>query len=176
MSEAYLGEIRLFAGNYAPQDWAICNGSTLQVNNYQALYALIGNTYGGTAPNTFAVPDMRGRLLVGTGSGTGLTPRILAATGGASQVQLALAEIPSHTHTMSASTSPATATIPSSTTGLAAVTGQDLLYTAATVPVTADGPIPLSQEGGGTAHTNQMPSMGITYIICLMGLYPQQAS
>ena len=175
MSEAYLGEIRLFAGNYAPENWAICDGSTLQVNDYQTLYALIGNTYGGTAPNTFAIPDMRGKLLVGTGSGAGLTPRALAATGGASQVQLALTELPSHTHTMVASTSPATATIPSSSLGLAAVIGQDVLYTGASVPVTADGPIPLSDVGGSTAHTNQMPSMGITYIICLMGLYPQQA-
>jgi microcystin-dependent protein len=175
MSEAYLGEIRLFAGNYAPQDWAICDGSTLQVSAYQALYALIANTYGGTAPSTFALPNMQGNLAVGTGSGSGLTPRLLGATGGASQVTLGLTQIPSHTHAMLASTSPATATIPSSTLGLAAVTGVDVMYTASNVPVTADGPIPLSTAGLGAPHPNQMPSIGITYIICLIGIYPQQA-
>ena len=88
MSEAFLGEIRMFAGNYAPQDWAICDGSLLQVQSFEALFVVLGTTYGGNGVTTFGLPDYRGRVPVGQGTGTGLTPRTLGQTMGLSLIHI----------------------------------------------------------------------------------------
>lgn len=122
MSDPFVGEIRMFAGDYAPEGWALCNGQLLSVSQYQTLFALLGTTYGGDGSSTFALPDMRGRLPVHFGQGTGLTPRTLGASGGSETVALSTAQMPSHGHTMQASADPASTTDPSGNV-LAKVTG-----------------------------------------------------
>jgi len=109
----YLGEVRIFAGNYAPEGWQFCNGQSLSVSEYQALYSLIGTTYGGDGVNTFALPDLRGRVPVGVGSGPGLTPRVLGQSGGSEEVALVESQIPAHGHNLTVNTSEASTATPS---------------------------------------------------------------
>jgi microcystin-dependent protein len=181
MADAYLGEIRVFAGNYAPVGWLLCDGSTLQVSQYQALYALIGNTYGGTASSTFALPDLRGRLIVGQGSGTNLTPRVIGQTGGTETVALTQAQMPAHTHsfTVSTVTNPASINTPSNGTYLgsinSSVPGTPVGYVSASssgVTVSALNNATVSSIGNSASHNNLMPFIAINYIICINGLYP----
>jgi len=108
MSEAFVGEIRLFGGNYSPVNWHKCDGSMLSVSNYQVLYSLLGTTYGGDGVNTFGLPDLRSRLPVGMGQGTNLTNRVIAQKFGEETVALASNQLPVHTHTLVATTTQAT--------------------------------------------------------------------
>jgi microcystin-dependent protein len=98
--DAYLGEIRIFAGNYAPAGWLLCQGQTLQVSQYQALFAVIGDQYGGDGTVTFGLPDLRGRTVIGEGQGVDLTNRTLGEKDGEETVTLDASEIPSHAHTL----------------------------------------------------------------------------
>lgn len=174
--DPFLGEIRLFAGAYAPQDWALCDGTLYRIADYQTLYALIGTSYGGDGVTTFAVPDLRGRLPVGAGAGTGLTPRVLGQTGGYETVTLSVGQTPPHTHTMYATT--ANATTPSATNGLFAKVDQgSLFYVDGSKPATGVSTYSarsLSVAGGNQAHENRMPSMVMNYIISMTGFFPQQ--
>lgn len=97
----FLGEIRLFAGNFAPVGWALCDGSLLPISQNAALFSLLGTTYGGDGKTTFALPDLRGRAPIGMGNGIGLTPRLEGSTGGLEQATLSITQLPSHTHTIS---------------------------------------------------------------------------
>lgn len=176
--DPYLGEIRMFAGNYAPQDWALCNGAVLNVSDNQPLYSLIGTTYGGVAGTTFALPDLRSRLPIGQGNGTGLTPRIIGQQVGAEAETLALNELPAHNHSFSVGTQDANSVVLSSANNLAHPTDGTVCY----VPNPAPTGTTLTPEvlnsasitfvGGGTAHPNVMPSYPVNYIIALVGLYP----
>ena len=98
MSDPYLGEVRAIAFNYAPEGWALCDGSLLPVNQYQALYAILGNSFGGTYPTNFGLPDLRGRVIAGVGAGPGINAVTYAQKAGANSVQLAIANLPAHTH------------------------------------------------------------------------------
>ena len=100
--DGFIGEIRMFAGNYAPQNWALCDGSQLPISGNEALFSLIGTSYGGDGISTFALPDLRGRIPICQGQGNGLTPRVLGQSFGAEGVALGLSEMPSHTHALSA--------------------------------------------------------------------------
>ena len=104
MSEPVGGQIILFAGNYAPAGWAFCDGSLLPIAEYTELHNAIGTTYGGDGQNTFALPDLRGRIPIHMGTGPGLTPRTLAESGGVETVTLTVAQMPNHTHPLAAST------------------------------------------------------------------------
>lgn len=175
--DVYLGEIRIFAGSFAPEGWNLCDGSLLQVSQYSALYALLGTTFGGNGSTTFGVPDLRGRLPVGQGTGPGLTARALAQTGGASQVPLSVSNLPAHSHTLSASNSVATATAVTAGAGLAQPPAGDVRYALASAtpaPVQetmADASISMA-VGGAQPHQNLMPYVALQYIICTQGLYP----
>lgn len=128
MADGFVGEIRLFAGNYAPVNWLICDGRDVSISQYQVLYSLIGITYGGDGVNTFALPDLCGRLPMGQGTGTGLTPRTLGQKGGEQTVTLPVNKVPVHTHQVEATTSPAVSNNPGPTVLLAAAVSGDLLY------------------------------------------------
>lgn len=171
MSEAYLGEIRLFAGNYAPQEWHLCDGSLLPISEYQALYALIGNTYGGDGQTTFAVPDLRGRMVVGMGSSTAGIMYDRGLKAGAETVTVTSANMPSHTHMVSASTDAATGGSPNN-----AVWANAGLTAFTTSPANAAlAPSAVSTAlGGGQPHQNCQPSVALTYIIALLGIFPSQ--
>ncbi len=173
MSDPYIGEIRMFAGNYAPQGWALCNGTLQSISGNEALFALIGTTYGGDGQTTFALPDMRGRLPLHQGTGLGLTARVMGQAFGSEAVTLLQTQMPSHTHTLVASTADATASVP---TG-AVPAGQpgDTLYlstpTAAPVAMRSGS---LLQAGGSQPHDNTMPFLCVNFIISLFGVFPQQ--
>lgn len=176
MASPYIGEIRLFAGLYAPEDWALCQGQLLQINTYQALYSLLGTTYGGDGRTTFGIPDLRGRLVIGTGTVTPTTSAYaLGQTGGVTSVTLTEAQLPAHTHGLIASTTAATATSPAGAV-LADPSDQYNSFinyaSGTTMRVMADAA--LQPAGGNQAHTNMMPSQPLNYMICLVGLYPMQ--
>lgn len=184
MSEAFIGEIRLFAGDYAPQNWALCDGSVLSINDNQVLFVLLGTTYGGDGVNTFALPDLRGRVPISTGNGTGLTPRTLGQAVGSALTYIAPQNMPSHSHSFYASSqladnaSPIDAQAPASrTVGVftpqAATKG--LYSNGGTKPnVTLNSATLSVQPGGGAPHGNLMGSIAINYIIALAGIFPSQ--
>lgn len=184
MADAYLGEIRAFAGNYAPEGWALCDGSLQTIQQYTALFSLIGTIYGGDGVNTFRLPDLRGRTAIGMGQGTGLTNRAIGANGGTETEQLTLAQIPNHTHTMTVSTvtNPASVQAPNSTTYLGAINsnastpvGYSAAATAGVTPY-AMNTATITSSGGSGEHNNIMPITVINYIICMSGFYPVKPS
>ena len=121
MAEPFVGEIRIFAGNYAPVDWYLCEGQLLDIASNQVLYALLGTVYGGNGVTTFGLPDLRGKLPIGQGTGTGLTPRILGQTPGSAQVTLNQGQLPEHNHVINAVTTTATTATPGPLLALATI-------------------------------------------------------
>lgn len=170
MSESYVGEIRIFAGNYAPEGWAMCNGQLLPINENEALFALIGTTYGGDGRTNFAVPDLRGRLPVhmGTSPRTG-TGYVLGQAGGVEEVTLTVGQLPAHTHQAQANTA-ADAESPAN----AVWAGSALNRFSTAAPDTGMSAAAVTQAGGGGAHDNVMPSLPLTFIISLLGIFPTQ--
>lgn len=171
MSEPFVGEIRMFAGNFAPRGWAFCDGQLLAVSQNDALFSLLGTIYGGDGRTTFGLPDLRGRLPIHAGSGPGLSPRRLGAKGGAENVTLTVNQLPSHTHTFSGSTAPGTQSNPAGNV-LAGRAG-DNTYVEDTA-LTAMSSSSVSNVGGSRSHTNLMPFLCINFIIALFGIYPSR--
>lgn len=178
--DCYLGEIRMFAGNYAPESWAICDGSLLPVQENEALFSLISNVWGGDGKVTFGVPDLRGRLPVDQGAGSNLTNRILGGYGGTETATVTEAAYPAHSHALMATTAAATALTPGPALVHAAAAVQGSTSAAAglayaTAPVnTAQilNDATITQEGGDQPHDNLMPALAINFIIALRGVYP----
>lgn len=184
--DSYIGEVRMFSGNYAPDGWHLCDGTLMSISAYEALYSLIGTSFGGNGATTFGLPDLRGRLPIGQGTGSGLTPRVLGQTGGTEMVTLTPANIPSHTHAVN--TVAATATTgtlvadvngaPGNLTFAQAANGvKDYMNNNAptpTIATLADGSISNSGPTQTQPHQNMMPSFVVNYIICLEGLYPER--
>ncbi|WP_298327489.1 tail fiber protein [Asticcacaulis sp.] len=177
MVDYYVGEVRLFAGQYPPVDWHLCDGSLLSVSTYQALFALIGTTYGGDGVTTFGIPDLRGRVPVGQGQGTGLSPRTLAQAGGAEAVSLAAAHTPAHSHSFATAGVTATDLTPGQTLAFANTESPATAYLkdgsgAGAATVTTLAAPSISTSTGGATHNNMMPTMALTYIIALNGTFP----
>ncbi len=180
-----IGEIKMFCGNYAPVDWMFCHGQELPVNQYQALYSIIGTTYGGSS-TTFKLPDLRGRFPLGAGAGPGLTPRVLGGNvGGAETVTLSANQIPAHTHTATVTVNAGTdANLSNVATGKvlsSEVKGggvPPLMYTDAAnaTQLRADAATATvaPNAGGGQAHNNMPPFLNINFIIAVIGIYPQR--
>jgi microcystin-dependent protein len=171
MAESFLGEIRMFAGTFAPVQWAFCDGQLLQISQNDALYSLLSTTYGGDGINTFALPDMRGRIPIHAGSGPGLTPRPLGSKSGAETVTLTVNEFPSHSHSLMASTDVADNQAPADH-----VLDQPSrnIYTESGNPVQMDQNT-IMANGGSQAHSNMMPFLCINFIISLYGIYPSRS-
>ncbi|MEK9711172.1 MAG: tail fiber protein [Thalassolituus sp.] len=173
MSDPFVGEIRMFAGNFAPRGWAFCDGQLLAVSQNDALFSLLGTTYGGDGRTTFALPDMRGRLPVHQGQGPGLTMHRMGAEYGSETVTLNINEIPGHSHELMASTQAVDSANPASDV-MGSHTDGDMVY----APVSADiGTLSSSTidvSGGSRSHTNLMPALCINYIIALFGIYPSR--
>ena len=182
MDEGYIGEIRLFGGNFAPRNWAFCQGQLLPIAQNSALFSILGTQYGGDGRTTFALPDLRGRVAVGTGSGPGLTPRQQGQQGGAEQVTLNANQIPAHTHS-------ATATAHGSNTvgdqsspqnnypaALSTDRGIPRPYGAAqdTQLGSAAVQVQVQNVGGSQGHDNMQPWLALNYIICLQGIFPSR--
>jgi microcystin-dependent protein len=169
VSDPFVAEIRIFAGNFAPRGWAFCNGQVLPIAQNTALFSLLGTTYGGNGQTNFALPDLQGRFPMMPGQGPGLSLRDLGEQGGSETVTLLPSEIPSHNHTLRATTAGTTGT-PSGAV-IAAATGGPLVYGAPGDPVPmADST--LGPAGSGQPHPNRQPYLALNFIIALQGIYP----
>lgn len=164
MAQPYVGEIRMFAGNFAPAGWMFCEGQLLPISENETLFQLIGTTYGGDGQSTFALPDLRGRLPLHMGNGF-----TLAETGGAEEITLTVSQIPAHTHPLLASTSGGT---------LASPVNNVLAESVAINPYIEDqangnmNPAAVSAMGGSQPHTNFQPYLCVDFIISLFGIFP----
>lgn len=164
MAQPYVGEIRMFAGNFAPAGWMFCEGQLLPISENETLFQLIGTTYGGDGESTFALPDLRGRIPIHQGNGF-----TLAETGGAEEITLTVQQIPAHTHPFLASSNNATQTTPS-TTVLGTPTVVDLYRVGlASSPM---APQSVGATGGSQPHTNFQPYLCVNFIISLFGIFP----
>lgn len=171
MSEPFVGEIRMFAGNFAPRGWALCDGQLLAVSQNDALFSLLGTIYGGDGRTTFGLPDLRGRVPLHAGSGPGLTPRALGSRGGSENETLTVNQLPGHSHQLSASSSIAGDSNPAGNF-LGRTTNLDL-YSGDT-PDSGLAGSAVSATGGGQGHTNLMPFLCVNFIIALFGIYPSR--
>jgi microcystin-dependent protein len=165
MAQPYVGEIRMFAGNFAPAGWMFCEGQLLPISENETLFNLIGTTYGGDGQSTFGLPDLRGRLPIHQGNGF-----ILAETGGAEEITLTVNQIPAHSHPLLASSGNANSTDP----------GNNLLSKTVKL-IYRGGPAdqPLSPQAGGPVggsqpHSNFQPYLCVDFIISLFGIFPSQ--
>lgn len=172
MSQPFIGEIRMFCGNFAPLGWALCDGQLLPISENDALFALLGTNFGGDGQTTFALPDLRGRLALHAGSGPGLTLRRLADKGGVESVSLTVAELPLHDHAMIGTATPAAASSPANRVFAVA---EDDLYSSGGGPL-ADGGAgdAIALTGQSVGHTNMMPFCCVNFIIALFGIFPSQ--
>lgn len=175
MSEPFVGEIRMFAGNFAPRGWAFCDGQLLAVSQNDALFSLLGTIYGGDGRTTFGLPDLRGRIPLHAGSGPGLSPRRLGAKSGSETETLTVNQLPSHTHDMPVSNAAvATQKNPSGRT-LATLPPGGALYEGPSETMDATlNSAAIGNTGGSRSHTNLMPFICINYIIALFGIYPSR--
>lgn len=184
MINAFIGQISMFAGNFAPRGWAFCNGQLMSIAQNQALFSLLGTTYGGDGKTTFALPDLRSRLPIHQGQGQGLSNYVMGQAGGAQVVTIDVTTMPLHTHVLNATQTVAN----SATIGNTVLPGQPTIAIPPQVPAFYAAqqqglpvlvPHPLAAQvcgpaGGSQSHTNLMPSLCITFIIALQGIYPSR--
>ncbi|UJR79686.1 phage tail protein [Sandaracinus amylolyticus] len=169
MSDPYMGEIRLFAGNFAPVGWAFCDGRIMAIAENDALFSLLGTTYGGDGVSSFALPDLRGRVPVHVGNGY-----VLGEAAGVETVTLTTAQIPAHTHTLFASDTTASTTSPTNAL-LAALPSAAATAYGADAPFVASSASQLAPAGGSQPHDNMQPYVALNYIIAIYGIYPSQS-
>ncbi|MGZ5199359.1 MAG: phage tail protein [Telluria sp.] len=178
MSDAYLGEIRIFAGNYEPKGWAFCNGQLLPIQRSTALFSLLGVQYGGNGTTNFALPNLQASVPIGVGAGPGLTERYMGESGGSATVTLLPTEMPAHTHTPMGYAVNGSTSAPQgnnwaqwSEVSRQGVTPIDLFNP---TPDTKMSPLALGANGSSQAHNNMQPFLALNFIICLDGVFPQR--
>jgi microcystin-dependent protein len=191
MSNPFIGEIKMFAGNFAPRNYAFCNGQLLSIAQNTALFSILGTTYGGDGRTTFALPNLQSRGPIHWGTGPGLSPVVLGEEGGVENVTLLQSEMPMHTHVATLGVGNATVSLPCSTSAgdsdspagriPAISSGGEEQYTdatsanAQTAPVTFNVPNPnISIAGGSQPHENRPPFLAVTFIIALYGIFPSR--
>lgn len=173
MSEPFLAEIRIFAGNFAPRGWAFCNGQLLPIAQNTALFSLIGTTYGGDGRTTTQLPDLQGRAPMHPGRGPGLTSRRLGQKGGVETVTLSEAQMPAHTHTVRASAEDGGDNTP--VDGVTSNTEANQRIHGDANNLVAMASNALNSAGGSLAHNNLQPFLTMNFIIALVGLYPSRS-
>ena len=185
--EEFLGIVKIFAGNFAPRGWMLCNGQIIGIAQYPAIFSLLGTTYGGNGQTTFALPDLRGRAPIGSGQGPGLSNYVLGETTGTENVSILINNMPAHNHiatsTLSLNASNAAATVATPVAGNALGAGKDVNTDPVSMYTTSAPNIPLA---GGTVTTTTalnggnipisilQPTLAITYIICMEGVFPSR--
>jgi microcystin-dependent protein len=177
--EGYISEVRLFGGNFAPLNWAFCNGALLDIATYTALFALVGTTYGGNGQTTFGLPDLRGRIPVGTGQGPGLSNYVLGQASGTEQKTISTLNLPAHVHAFGGGVSMLVSGNDGSSTD---PTGKYFANNSTLRFATTGGfsSAPLKQNltlgvtGSSVPIQNRMPYSVINYIICLEGIFPSR--
>lgn len=169
MAQPYVGEVRMFAGNFAPAGWMFCEGQLLPISEYETLFNLIGTTYGGDGQQTFALPDQRGRVPLHFGNGF-----VLAETGGVETVTLTVPQIPSHRHPVLVTTNPAAGTVPSNTQTVGVAQNSTITPYGSDNPLTALHASSVTSVGGSQPHENMQPYLCVSFIISLYGIFPSQ--
>ncbi len=172
MSEPFIGEIRMFGGNFAPRGWALCDGQLLAISQNNALFAILGTIYGGDGRTTFGLPDLRGRVPLSSGTGPGLAPRSLGLPGGAEAVALTSNTTPSHAHSPTAKAHSTGADSTTPTNGSLAVS--PAYSTAGANAAMGTTSASVDPAGSGTAHNNVQPFLVINYIVALFGVFPSR--
>ena len=170
MSQPFVGEIRMFGGNFAPAGWAFCEGQLMPISENETLFALIGTTYGGDGETTFALPDLRGRVPVHQGQGPGLSSHVLGETFGVESVTLTTSQIPQHNHALSASNALGDSAgpggkVPARSTNIDLYSGDP--------PDVNMAATAIQPAGGSQPHDNFQPYLCVSFIISLYGIYPQ---
>ena len=166
MAQPYVGEIRIFGGNFAPAGWMFCEGQLLPISENETLFQLIGTTYGGDGQSTFGLPDLRGRLPIHQGNGF-----ILAETGGAEEITLTVNQVPVHTHPLVVNSGQGSSPNPANNL-LSGSPNVDLfIQDVANIPL---APTSVSPVGGSQPHTNFQPYLCLDFIISLFGIFPSQ--
>jgi microcystin-dependent protein len=171
MSDAFIGEIKMFGGNFAPRSYAFCSGQLLPIAQFDALFALIGTYYGGDGQTTFALPNLQSRIPVGTGTGPGLPTRVLGEAGGTETVTLTTAQLPAHTHALQVSGTPGSRVVPAG--GVLADAGTANVYDSGS-PQVAMSAATVAASGGSQPHDNMAPFLCVNFIICLEGIFPSR--
>ena len=166
MAQPYVGEIRMFGGNFAPAGWMFCEGQLLPISEYETLFNLIGTTYGGDGQSTFALPDLRGRIPIHQGNGF-----VLAETGGAEEITLTAQQVPAHTHALLGTGNTATGNAPNNN-AFAKSTGATVFPYGTDQPPTTLHPSTIATVGGSQPHTNFQPYLCVSFIISLFGIFP----
>lgn len=179
--DEFIGIIKLFAGNFAPRGWAFCQGQLLPISQNTALFSLLGTTYGGNGQTTFALPDLRGRVPVGFGTGPGLPNYSQGEVGGEAAHTLVQQEMPAHTHALAVNNTNASTSVPAQGNAIAApgaMVGREFVpslgYNSA-APNTVLSPQSVGAAGNSVPHNNMQPYLGLNYIICLEGIYPSRS-
>jgi microcystin-dependent protein len=170
MAQPYVGEIRVFAGSFAPSGWAFCDGSLLAIAKFETLFNLIGTTYGGDGQSTFALPDLRGRVVIHQGAGY-----TIGETGGVETVTLTTVQLPGHSHAVAGTATAATTPNPGPLVAMAATPTGEFIYDGNTANQVSLAPSAISKVGNNQPHDNRQPYLGISYIISLFGIFPSQA-
>jgi microcystin-dependent protein len=165
MAEPFLGEVRMMSFSFPPKGWALCNGQLLPINQNQALFSLLGTTFGGDGRTTFALPNLQGQTPIHVGSAF-----VLGQKGGEQSHTISIGELPAHTHSVNATSNQATDNTPTSSLGLAASKGSQL-YAPANALV-AMSPTSISNVGGSQAHLNMQPFLTISFCVALQGIFP----
>lgn len=175
MSQPFVGEIRMFGFPRTPVGWLACDGSTYNISDYEVLYTLLGTAFGGNGQTTFGVPDMRGRVPVDMGQGTGLSPYVLGQMTGTENVTLTTNNLPAHTHTFEAGSIIGTLGAPSNTTVLAGMTNNPMFQASAASETQITLPAnTISMVGGNQPHNNLAPTLAVNYCIAYLGIFPSQ--
>jgi microcystin-dependent protein len=172
MSEPFIAEIRIFAGNFAPRGWAFCNGQLLPISQNTALFSLIGTTYGGDGRTTTAIPNLQGRAPMHPGTGPGLSPRRLGESGGTETITLNEAQMPNHQHSAGGSSGKNKEQQPGNHSW--GITSNKDAYRETNDYVNLNNQV-IQQTGGNSPHNNMPPFLVINYIIALVGLYPSRS-
>jgi microcystin-dependent protein len=170
MADPFLAEIRMFAGNFAPSGWALCDGSVLPISQNTALFSLLGTNFGGDGRTTFALPNLQGAAPMFWGQGPGLSQRDIGETGGTTSVTLLPSELPPHTHTVGASGNDVDVASPTNATPGPASASLYRPDSDSTAAASAVGVV-----GGGQPHANQQPYLAVTFIIALQGVFPPRS-
>jgi len=171
MSDQFVGEIRMFAGNFAPTGWALCNGQLLPISQNTALFSLLGTYYGGNGKSNFALPNFQGMAPMSSGQGPGLSDRVLGETSGSSAVTLIQSEIPSHSHSALGAAGTGPTSPQNATWGTQAGRTPPPVYSSA-VPNVTMSPQALGLAGGDQPHNNMQPYLVVTFIIAMQGIFP----
>ena len=166
MAQPYVGEIRMFAGNFAPAGWMFCEGQLVPISEWETLFNLIGTTYGGDGQSTFALPDLRGRVPLHQGNGF-----TLAETGGVEEVTLTVSQVPAHSHVFLGSTNTGTGTAPADSVLCNLVSATNAAYGTDNPQASLD-PTAVSAVGGSQPHTNFQPYLCVNFIIALFCIFP----